>query len=163
MNAPPPPPPRRRFLQWLSVALGGVAATVAGAPVIGMLFARPPRPDANTWRPVGAVDDFVIGQTVEVHFANTAPVPWAGPAARTAAWLRRVDADRFIAFAINCTHLGCPVRWTPDAGLFFCPCHGGVYYEDGSVAAGPPPSPLSRYAVRVRGGQVEIEASALPV
>jgi menaquinol-cytochrome c reductase iron-sulfur subunit len=147
----------------LSVVLGGVATIAAGVPVIGMLFARPPRPDADTWRPVGAVDDFVIGQTVEVRFANTAPVPWAGEAARTAAWLRRVDADRFIAFAINCTHLGCPVRWTPQAELFFCPCHGGVYYDDGSVAAGPPPRPLSRYAVRVRAQQVEIQASALPV
>jgi menaquinol-cytochrome c reductase iron-sulfur subunit len=37
-----------------------------------------------------------------------------------------------------------------------CPCHGGVYYKDGSVAAGPPPRPLERYPVRVQDGQVEI-------
>ena len=42
-----------------------------------------------------------------------------------------------------------------------CPCHGGVYYEDGTVAAGPPPRPLSRYRVRVRRGHVQIETEPL--
>ena len=44
-----------------------------------------------------------------------------------------------------------------------CPCHGGVYYEDGSVAAGPPPHPLSRYPVRVTDGQVEIRTDPIPI
>ena len=81
----------------------------------------------------------------------------------TAAWLRRTDASEFVAFAVNCTHLGCPVKWLTDASLFMCPCHGGVYYKDGSVAAGPPPRPLPQYPVRVRNGQVEILASPLPL
>ncbi len=92
-----------------------------------------------------------------------AGVPWSGVTARTAAWLRREADDRFIAFAINCTHLGCPVRWLPDADLFMCPCHGGVFYGDGRVASGPPGRPLARYEVRVRGGVVEILASPLPI
>ena len=50
--------------------------------------------------------------------------------------------------------MGCPVRWLQDAELFMCPCHGGVYYEDGTVAAGPPPKPLVRLRVRVANGQV---------
>ena len=45
--------------------------------------------------------------------------------------------DEFVAFSVNCAHLGCPVRWLREAHLFMCPCHGGVYYEDGRVAAGP--------------------------
>jgi menaquinol-cytochrome c reductase iron-sulfur subunit len=44
-----------------------------------------------------------------------------------------------------------------------CPCHGGVYYEDGSVAAGPPPRGLYQYPVRVNNGQVEIMASPIPI
>jgi menaquinol-cytochrome c reductase iron-sulfur subunit len=59
--------------------------------------------------------------------------------------------------------LGCPVRWLPDADLFMCPCHGGVYYKDGKVAAGPPPRPLVKYPVRLRNGQVEIRTSPLPI
>jgi len=44
-----------------------------------------------------------------------------------------------------------------------CPCHGGVYYENGDVAAGPPPHPLSRYAVRVKDGYVEMETDPIPI
>ena len=81
----------------------------------------------------------------------------------TAAWLRRLDSGGFVAFAVNCAHLGCPVRWLAKANLFMCPCHGGVYYADGSVAAGPPPHGLFQYPVRVHDGQVEILASAVPI
>jgi len=47
--------------------------------------------------------------------------------------------------------------------LFMCPCHGGVYYNDGTVAAGPPPKPLIRYDVRTLNGQVEIKTMAIPI
>jgi menaquinol-cytochrome c reductase iron-sulfur subunit len=55
------------------------------------------------------------------------------------------------------------VRWLADADLFMCPCHGGVYYSDGTVAAGPPPKPLIRYEVRMVNGQVEIKTMAIPI
>jgi menaquinol-cytochrome c reductase iron-sulfur subunit len=73
------------------------------------------------------------------------------------------NADEFIAFAVNCSHLGCPVRWLGDANLFMCPCHGGVYYSDGSVAAGPPPRPLTRYPVRIQNGEVQIQTRPIPI
>jgi menaquinol-cytochrome c reductase iron-sulfur subunit len=66
--------------------------------------------------------------------------------------LRRTGDREFTAFGLNCTHLGCPVNWRPGAELFLCPCHGGVYYADGSVAGGPPPRPLVRYSIRIGGG-----------
>ena len=94
---------------------------------------------------------------------NGARVPWAGVTGQTAAWLRREPNGEFVAFAVNCTHLGCPVRWIEAAQLFMCPCHGGVYNKDGTVAAGPPPRPLVRYGVRVHDGQVEILASPTPI
>jgi menaquinol-cytochrome c reductase iron-sulfur subunit len=49
------------------------------------------------------------------------------------------------------------VNWRAGAELFLCPCHGGVYYSDGSVAGGPPPRPLVRYAVRIGdNGRVQV-------
>ncbi|MDQ2900037.1 MAG: Rieske 2Fe-2S domain-containing protein, partial [Acidobacteriota bacterium] len=47
--------------------------------------------------------------------------------------------------------------------LFMCPCHGGVYYKNGDVAAGPPPKPLTKYPVRVRDGLVEILTKPTPI
>ncbi len=154
---------RRTFLARLSIALGLGTAVALLTSVIGFiagpLFRRNPR----VWRAVGKVDSFKVGETVAVAYEDASPLPWSGVTARTAAWLRREDDSRFIAFSINCSHLGCPVRWLPDANLFMCPCHGGVYYADGSVAAGPPPRPLTRYNVRVRDQQVEIETGPIPI
>ena len=157
------PPDRRRFLGRLSLALSGVIAAAATVPVIGFLLSPLTRKPSRVWRGVGSVDDFTVGQTVNVAFEDASPLPWAGVTARTAAWLRRDDAQRFTAFSVHCTHLGCPVRWVADAGLFLCPCHGGVYYADGTVSAGPPPRTLPQYPVRVRNGQVEILTSPIPI
>ena len=154
---------RRRFLARLSVALGSLAAALIALPVIGFLLAPLFESIARKWRPVGALQDFESGQTVAVKFEDASPVPWAGVTGQTAAWLRREPNGEFVAFAINCTHLGCPVRWIETAQLFMCPCHGGVYNRDGTVAAGPPPRSLVRYPVRVQDGQVEIQASPTPI
>ncbi len=152
---------RRRFLHRLSFVLGSVMGAVMGIPSLAYLLGL--RRPLSEWRAVGKLEEFKLEATVSVAFMDPSPLPWAGVTARTAAWLRRTGPEEFVAFAINCTHLGCPVRWLPDADLFMCPCHGGVFYKDGRVASGPPPRPLVRYPVRVRDGVVEILASPLPI
>ena len=72
--------------------------------------------------------------------------------------MRRIQGEQFQVFAINCAHLGCPVRWFAQSGLFMCPCHGGVYYQDGSRASGPPPRGLFEYPYKVENGHLLIEA-----
>lgn len=173
LASPPVPPPdcpdcpeplsdsRRRFLVRLSVGLGSLAAALVAIPSVAFLLGLRHQPEV--WRDVGGVDQFTPGATVQVAFTDPSPLPWAGVTAQTAAWLRRVDAENFIAFSVDCTHLGCPIRWLADANLFMCPCHGGVFYSDGKVASGPPPRPLSRYPVRVAQGRVQILASPLPI
>jgi menaquinol-cytochrome c reductase iron-sulfur subunit len=152
---------RRRFLTRLSIAAGSLAAAIVALPSIGFLLGLRKAP--MVWRNVGKVEDFQIGATVEVKFLDPSPMPWAGVTAETAAWLRRVDEQQFKAFSVDCTHLGCPVRWLSTADLFMCPCHGGVFYADGRVASGPPPKPLTTYPVRVENGQVQILTSPLPI
>lgn len=156
-------PQRRKFLNRLSVGLGCVGAALVGVPVAGFLLAPLFESVARKWRGVGAVDKFQNGSTVEVKFEDASSVAWAGVTGQTGAWLRRETDGQFVAFAINCTHLGCPVRWLQQAELFMCPCHGGVYYKDGAVAAGPPPKPLTKYPVRVNRGQVEILTTPTPI
>lgn len=158
----PASPDRRRLLGLLTLGLGGATAVAAGIPFAGFLLA-PVRGDDESWRAVARVDDLAVGQTIKVTFLDPAPVPWAGFAARSAAWLRREAADEFVAFSLYCTHTGCPVRWEEGAQLFLCPCHGGAFYRDGRVASGPPPVPLQRHPVRVRDGQVEVRTIGLRV
>jgi menaquinol-cytochrome c reductase iron-sulfur subunit len=148
---------RRRLLSRVSLALSGVAAAVVSVPILAYLLSPLIRPDTNEWRDVGLVQNFQVGQTVEVTFQEPSPLPWAGQTAQSAAWLRRTGERSFLAFGLSCTHLGCPVNWRPDAGLFLCPCHGGVYYADGTVAGGPPPRPLVQFDVRiVEGDRVQL-------
>lgn len=154
---------RRKFFRDISLIVGGCAAIGLALPVAGFIIAPLTRRVPRVWRTVGNVESFKIGETVHVHYDDASPEPWAGVTARTAAWLRRETADQFIAFSINCTHLGCPIRWLPQARLFMCPCHGGVFYENGDVAAGPPERPLTRYLVRVVKNEVQIETAPTPI
>ena len=154
---------RRKFFMNLSLGLAGLSAAVAAIPVISAILAPLLESKVEKWRTVGKLNDFKINTTNLVTFINADPEPYAGITAKSAAWLRRNKDNNFIAFAANCTHLGCPVRWEKDAHLFMCPCHGGVYYADGSVAEGPPPKPLTRYEVRIFKDEVQIKTAPLPI
>ena len=156
---------RRRFLTRLSIGLSALAGAVVGVPLVAYLLGPLIEPPANVWRSLGRVTDFSVGSTKLATYQDPSPQPWAGLTAEAAVWVRR-DATangEFIVFAVNCTHLGCPVRWNAAGKIFLCPCHGGVYNEDGTVAGGPPPRPLFRYESRVTNGSLEILTRPLPV
>jgi menaquinol-cytochrome c reductase iron-sulfur subunit len=154
---------RRRFFEKLSIALVGLCTAIVGLPLIGFIVAPLFRKVPEKWVKIGKLDDFQIGKTVAVTVIDPSPLPWPVVTAKSGVWLRRVSEDSFIAFSANCTHLGCPVRWLEGAELFMCPCHGGVYYSDGNVAAGPPPHPLYRYDVRVENGEVQMKQAIVPI
>lgn len=154
---------RRAFLTRISVATGAVLTILAGIPVVGFILSPLIRRSPPTWRTVGPLSRYRVGETVEAVIEDPAPQEWAGVSARAGVWLRRDGESDFTAFSIHCTHLGCPVRWLGEAEIFMCPCHGGVYYKDGRVAAGPPELPLRRHDVRVRDGNVQIRTRPVPI
>lgn len=162
-HAEPVTPERRRFLIGLSAGLAGLAGLLLGIPFIGFLIAPVRRAVPDVWRAVGAVDDFSVGKMVKVTYLDPEPLPWAGFIAENTVWLDRTDERTFVALSLYCTHTGCPVEWAQSTGLFFCPCHGGAFHRDGSVAAGPPPRGLDRHETRVHEGQLEIRTRRLPL
>ncbi|HET8654768.1 MAG TPA: Rieske (2Fe-2S) protein [Longimicrobiaceae bacterium] len=67
--------------------------------------------------------------------------------------LVRLAEDRFVAYDQQCTHLLCPVVAQPERGRLHCPCHNGNFdLETGRVLSGPPPRPLARIRLEIRGG-----------
>ena len=70
-------------------------------------------------------------------------------------------ADDVRAFNAICTHVACTVTYRRTEGDVFCNCHDGVYDLEGRNVSGPPPRPLEKYNVALRGepGQEEIVVS----
>lgn len=59
------------------------------------------------------------------------------------------------AFDAVCTHLGCTVQYRADTSQIWCACHNAFYDLAGNVVSGPPPRPLERLTVRLRGEDAE--------
>lgn len=154
---------RRSFLFKLGAALNLVAASLIGIPIIGYLFSSFRRQGPyQSWIALGALDSFPAGQTRLATYRNPYTRPWDGTTADIPCWVRRIQGEQFQVFAVNCTHLGCPVRWFQESHLFMCPCHGGAFYEDGSHASGPPPRGLYEYDYKVENGQLLVKGGQLP-
>ncbi|PYN41646.1 MAG: (2Fe-2S)-binding protein [Candidatus Rokuibacteriota bacterium] len=154
---------RRGFLFRLGVALNGLGALLVGIPVVGYIVGPVRRPtDGHSWIALGPIGGFPAGQTRLATYENPVRVPWDGATAKVACWVRHIEGERFQVFAVNCAHLGCPVRWFAQSRLFMCPCHGGAYYEDGSRASGPPPRGLFEYEYQVRDGALWVRGGQLP-
>ena len=159
---PPAAVSRRGFLFTLGIAVNAVAATLFAIPIIGYIAAPARKLAEQAWIPLGRLDDFPVEQTRLATYKNPFVVPWDGMTANIPCWVRRLAADKFQVFAINCTHLGCPARWFPESGLFMCPCHGGVYYENGQRASGPPPRGLYEYEYRMKDDQLWVRGGRTP-
>lgn len=156
---------RRQMFLKLAVAFNGVVGVLLGIPIVRYIFSPVTR-GRNTgydrWVSLGSIDQFPAGQTRLATYRNPGASPADGETAEIPCWVRNIDGSNFQVFAVNCAHLGCPVRWFPQSRLFMCPCHGGVYYEDGSRASGPPERGLFEYAFKIVDGAVHIQAGELP-
>jgi len=156
---------RRGLFMKLGILFNGIVATALAVPIVQYLVSSVTRGRSDgylSWVSLGSVNDFPEGETRLATFRNPYVTPTDGKTADTACWVRRVEGDNFQVFAVNCAHLGCPVRWFPQSGLFMCPCHGGAYYRDGGRASGPPERGLFEYPYKVENGMINIQAGELP-
>jgi Rieske Fe-S protein len=152
---------RRNLLSWL---IGGVSAAIAGT--VALIFGR---------FLAGSASAQELGGATAVSLGKLSD--WGkGPVERTVSFLdrdgyyrenrrARIFLTRIgvepVVLSATCTHLGCAVSWDPGSLTFRCPCHGGVYRSDGTVAAGPPPRPLRRLPIQIRDGELFVSAGDL--
>jgi Rieske Fe-S protein len=154
---------RRWLLLSLGVAFNGIVGSILAVPVIRYLLSPVKRDAAyKSWISLGPASSFPVGETRIADFVNPFRRPWDGETAGVACYVRHIAQDEFQVFAVNCAHLGCPVRWFPQSQLFMCPCHGGAYYADGSRASGPPERGLFTYDHKISNGQLQIDAGQMP-
>jgi Rieske Fe-S protein len=162
---------RRRFMTGTAHGMGGIAAAAFTLPALGFALGPVFERQKWAWQAVGAPSEFPSDTYVPRVITITNGI---GEAGKSTVYMRRrnegnpaknqpaIDTDKynsdlpFVAVSTRCMHLGCPVRFTPAAARFICPCHGGSYDFQGKPTVGPPVRPLDRFYTRVRNGQVEI-------
>ena len=153
---------RRDFLLKLGLGLNVVAGAMVSLPIIGYVMSSFLKVQPSKGISLGPIDKFPEGTTRLASYENPYRRPWDGETAVIPCWVRRIQGEEFQVFAINCTHLGCPVRWFEESKLFMCPCHGGAFYQDGMHASGPPPRGLYNYELKVETNELFIKAGIQP-
>jgi menaquinol-cytochrome c reductase iron-sulfur subunit len=152
---------RRTVSGMLVVGCSAVVAGAVGIPVLISGISPALRSRRESWRPVGELSTFPAGKVSRgIVSADRVVWPRAFGEQTVFVW-RRSEAD-LVVFSRNCTDLGCPLEYEPGSGCFLCPCHGGIFAEDGRRLAGPPNAPMHRYAHRIREEVLEIDVASIP-
>ncbi|MDP2735101.1 MAG: ubiquinol-cytochrome c reductase iron-sulfur subunit [bacterium] len=146
------PPSRRRFIATMLTVISGTIASILGVPLAGFFALPALRRPERRWLEVGPVSDFAQGEIKKVLAKPLTAQVWPYEIPPMAIFVQNQGGGSFALYYIHCTHVGCPVRWSSQAGRFFSPCHGGVFDKEGRVLAGPPPRPLDRYEYKIEKG-----------
>jgi Rieske Fe-S protein len=133
---------RRDFMKFL--VLTSFAMTVGQLWIAGENWLRRRR-GVDEIRRIASIDQIAVGGTLVFQY----------PAAHDPCILVRLGDAEFVAYSQKCTHLSCAVIPRPDRGDIHCPCHEGYFYlRSGRPIAGPPPRPLPRILLEIRGREV---------
>ena len=134
---------RRGFIDWLlGSSIGGFALLVA-------------YPVFRYWIPPELPESAV--NSVTVPFPASEMGPNQGRIFKFGskpAMLVRTPEGEFKAFSARCTHLDCTVQFKTDTEQVWCACHNGIYDIEGRNISGPPPKPLERFEVVIKGDKI---------
>jgi menaquinol-cytochrome c reductase iron-sulfur subunit len=153
---------RRTFFGQLVAGASLLVAGIVGIPALltGLSPALQSR-RRETWRPVGRLDEFPIGAVHQGVIPADRDV-WPRSFGQQAVFVWRRSEANLVVFSRSCTDLGCPLDYDRGSACFFCPCHGGIFAQDGERMAGPPNGPMHRYVHRIRAEVLEIDVSSIP-
>lgn len=134
---------RRQFLKFLGLTS---AAFFSGTLAVALKAAFEQNRDANLPAlRIAAVSDVAEGRSVNFNY----------PDESYPAILIHLAGNQFVAYEQRCTHLLCPVLYENDKKRLYCPCHDGVFDPGtGRNVAGPPPRPLNKIKLELRGADI---------
>lgn len=143
---------RRQFLSIAIGAIGGLISAVIGVPAIAYIVGPVLQKQTVDWLKLGSVQKVEPGNPTLFKTSVEHQTGWVTSQEEVAAYVLTEDGQHYLAISNICTHLGCRVRWIPEQGEFFCPCHNAVFGKDGAVVSGPPPRPLDQFETKVENG-----------
>jgi len=148
---------RRSFMKVTIVGIGGLISATVGLPSMVYLVGPTLQQKADEWIRLGPVNKVELDNPTLIKITIETQTGWINTQEELSAYVLTENGQDFTVMSNVCTHLGCRVRWIPDEGEFFCPCHNGVFAKDGTVVSGPPPRPLDQYETKVEDGIIFIK------
>ncbi|HUQ93785.1 MAG TPA: Rieske (2Fe-2S) protein [Bryobacteraceae bacterium] len=131
--------------------LWGVISVALGIPAAIYLLFPPKARKEEQWVEATDLTQLEVGVPEEVVFRKNRVDGWKISSQKTTAWVVKKSDTNVVAFASQCTHLGCAFRWEESKKNFLCPCHSSNFDIEGKVLDGPAPRPLDRYVVKIEG------------
>src|SRR5262245_13978018 len=141
--------PRRTVLGWLvGIINAGVFAVLLG-PVAGFIgWPLKQKKQPGRWIPVLDETALVDGETKSITYEIEVKDGYMMAQRKYSVFLNRKETKVY-AYDPTCPHLGCHVEYKDRKKLYVCPCHGGVFDEEGNRVSGPPPRGLTKIATKV--------------
>jgi menaquinol-cytochrome c reductase iron-sulfur subunit len=146
--------PRRRLHLAVIYGLQSLIGAALAVPAAIYLLFPPKSGRKDQWVEATDLSKLTPGAPEEVVFRRNRIDGWKVSSEKTSAWVVKKSDSEVVAFAPNCTHLGCAFRWESRTRTFLCPCHTSNFDLTGKVLDGPAPRPLDRYLVRIEGTKV---------
>lgn len=147
---------RRAFILSFIYGLWGIITSALAIPAALYLLLPPRSSKGAEWVAAGDVAQLQPGTPEEVVFRRNRVDGWKVTSEKSTAWVVKASGGDVVAFAPQCTHLGCAYHWDDSHRYFLCPCHTSAFALDGKVLSGPAPRPLDRYEVKVEGTKLSI-------
>jgi len=145
---------RRAFFLTMIYGLWAAIGTALSIPAFIYLLFPPRLRRENELTEAGDVAKMVPNSPVEMVFRRNRIDGWRILSEKSTAWAVKLDNGEVIAFAPQCTHLGCAYHWEDSKKEFLCPCHTSVFSIDGRVISGPAPRPLDRFEAKVQNNKL---------
>ena len=140
---------RKRFIDWLlGTSVGGFLAAVAYPVARYIIPPELPESTVNSVTLAFSPDELASNSGRIFKFGNRPGI------------VVKTQSGELRAYSAICTHLDCTVQYREDVNHIWCACHNGHYDLNGVNIAGPPPRPLDRFDVNVRGDQIVVSVRA---
>lgn len=144
-------------MQTVIWAIGGLISLGMGIPAIAYVIGPAiKRGQDQNWIRLESTSKVELGVPTLFKTKIRRQTGWIVNEDELSIYVLTENGRDFIAMSNICTHLGCRVRWIVEQDEFFCPCHNGIFDNEGAVLDGPPPRPLDRYDVNRRRSIVHI-------
>ncbi|MGE0001297.1 MAG: ubiquinol-cytochrome c reductase iron-sulfur subunit [Fimbriimonadaceae bacterium] len=132
----------------------GVLASLA-VPAARFVLAPLSRRSKLQWVDVMGDTELAEGETREVTYTVPVVDGYQTVDRKYSVYLHR-NQGAVQCFDPACTHLGCRITFQDEKQRYFCPCHGGVFDEQGKVVSGPPPTGLVEHPVKIKAGRIMV-------